>query len=118
MTLGELRTGGMTRGDRQPHFNGGERELLDGVGVTDTDYRARREFELPEDVRGAVVTEVAADSPAGRAGLRPGDVIQEIDRRKVQNANEAIAASRELRGDRVLLRVWSQGSRRYLVVER
>lgn len=118
VTLGELRTGGMTRSDRQPSFNGEGRELLDGVGVTDSDYHTRREFDLPDDVRGAIVTDVAADSPAGRAGLRPGDVIQEIDRRKVQSASEAIAASRELRGDRVLLRVWSQGTRRYLVVER
>jgi serine protease Do len=118
VTLGELRTGGLTRSDRNRPSASQERELLDGVSVTDADYRTRRDYDLPDEVRGAVVTDVAADSPAGRAGLRPGDVIQEIDRRKVQNANEAIAASRDLRGDRVLLRVWSQGARRYLVVER
>jgi serine protease Do len=118
VTLGELRSGGLSRGDRGGAATAAGQEILDGVAVTDVDQAARREFDLPESIRGAVVTNVEAASPAGRAGLRPGDVILEIDRRSVRDADEAIQVSRELRGGRVLLRIWSRGSHRYLVVQR
>jgi len=36
------------------------------------------------------VTEVAPDSAAAEAGLKPGDVIQEINRKPVKTAEEAV----------------------------
>jgi len=42
--------------------------------------------------KGAVITDVVTGSPAEQAGLRPGDVIVEIDRRPVGSADEAVAA--------------------------
>jgi len=41
--------------------------------------------------KGAVITDVVTGSPAEQAGLRPGDVIVEIDRRPVGSADEAVA---------------------------
>lgn len=38
-------------------------------------------------VQGVIVTEVDPNSPAGEAGIRRGDVIVEIDRRPVENAD-------------------------------
>jgi serine protease Do len=49
--------------------------------------------------------------------LRPGDVILEINRQRVTTADEAVQRSEKIKGDRVLLRVWSGGGSRYLVVD-
>jgi serine protease Do len=97
-------------------------DLLDGVEVGDLDPAARRELGVPRQMRGALVTNVEAGSTAAEAGLRPMDVIVEINRQPVRSADEAIALSEKVSGDRVLLRVWSRtangvGGMRYIVVE-
>jgi serine protease Do len=90
---------------------------LDGVTVDDLDARTRRQFNIPNGVDGALVANVEQNSPAAAAGLRPGDVIVEINRRPVTSADEAVRLSKGLEGDTVLLRVWSQGGSRYVVVK-
>ena len=97
---------------------GPDGDLLDGVTVDDLDPRLRRQFGIPGAVDGAVVTEVDPESPAARAGLQPGDIIMEINRRPVANADEAVELSKGLAGGRVLLRVWSRGGSRFIVVGR
>lgn len=83
-------------------------DALDGVEVADLDAQARRQFDIPSHVRGALVSNVDQDSNAYEAGLRSGDVIQEIDRQSVKDADSAVKLSEEAKGDRILLRVWSQ----------
>lgn len=112
--LGELPTEGLAKAGMK-HGGGGE-DLLDGVTVDDLDSRMRSQFSIPNAVAGAVVTEVAPASPAARAGLQPGDVIMEINRHAVSSADEAVNLSRDTKGDRVLLRVWSRGGSRFLVI--
>lgn len=108
-------------GDLTRHLGGSDEgesdEVLKDVVVTDLTAEARRTFDVPDSVEGALVSEVARDSAAYEAGLRAGDVIQEIDRRPIRDAEEAIEATRNVPGGRVLLRVWSQGGSRYLVVQ-
>jgi serine protease Do len=58
-----------------------------GVAVRPLDERARAELEVPSDVgQGAVVDQVEPDSPAARLGLRPGDVLLEVNRTPVHDA--------------------------------
>jgi len=92
-------------------------ERLAGVGVTDLDPNDREQLELPKNIEGVLVTEVVTGSPASKAGLRKGDVILEIDRKKVASAREAIERSGSVHGDQILLRVWSRGASRFLVVD-
>jgi serine protease Do len=103
------RSGGLRRGTGVDPF--------DGVTVEDLDARERRQFNIPSYVHGALVTDVDPGSTAAAAGLRAGDVIQEINRQPVNGADEAIRLSERIKGDRVLLRVWSQGGGRFLVLE-
>ena len=105
--------GGRNNRDMTP----AQTEVLDGLGVTDIDNKARNQFKIPEEIRGALVTEVSPDSAAFEAGLRPGDVIREINRQQVRDADSAIEASKKLKSNRVMLRVWSRGGSRYVVVE-
>jgi serine protease Do len=60
-------------------------------------------LELPEDVRGALVTEVEPDSPAEEAGLRPQDVIVEVDRTPVEDVGDLEKALEGARKQAVLL---------------
>jgi serine protease Do len=125
-TLGELPSemaagpGGRSRpgSPQQPS------DALEGVEVTDLDRATRRQGNIPANVQGALVTAVDPTSPAAAAGLREGDVIMEIKRQKVRNAQEAIDLSGKLSASEpILLRVWSagggggSGGTRYLIVE-
>jgi serine protease Do len=93
-------------------------DALDGVVVADIDSTVRQQFELPRDLKGAVVTDVDPDSASFAAGLRPGDVILEIDRKPVNNAEEAVRLSENVKDKAsILLRVWSKGGSHYLVVD-
>src|SRR5580693_2263239 len=47
---------------------------------------------IDRGTKGAVITDVVSGSPAEQAGLRPGDVIVEVDRRPVGSADEAVGA--------------------------
>src|SRR5207302_8119692 len=66
---------------------GSSSEGLSGVAVTDLDSATRQELKVPAHVKGAVVTEVSPDSAAYEAGLKRGDVIQEINRKSVAAAD-------------------------------
>ncbi len=97
-------------------------DALDGVSVADLDAAARRQFNIPGNIRGALVVNVDQDSNAAEAGLQQGDVIVEINRQPVRDADSAVALSEKAKGDRVLLRVWSRpggdpGGTRYLTVD-
>jgi serine protease Do len=91
---------------------------LNGVTIGDLDRQARQQFELPGNVNGVVITDVAPDSAAAEAGLKPGDVIQEINRKPVKTAEEAVKLTEKSTNDkRTLLRVWSNGGSHFLVVD-
>jgi Do/DeqQ family serine protease len=96
---------------------GDEKDALAGVGVTDLNQNIRAQAKIPSEVDGAVITEVAPNSPAYEAGLRPGDVITEINREEVKNARDAVAKTEKPVGDETLVKVWSHGGSRYVTVD-
>src|SRR5437773_3605669 len=92
--------------------------VFGGVAVADMNDDIRTALNLPKDVQGAVIAEVDADSPAGKAGLREGDVIQEVNKQRVKNAKELDAASKKLKPkEKILIRVYSQGRSGYVALE-
>ncbi len=58
-----------------------------GIGIADVTPENAKFFR-DSTASGAVVTQVDADSPGGKAGLEIGDVITEIDGQKVTDAGE------------------------------
>ena len=92
--------------------------VFGGVAVADTTDDVRSALNLPKDVQGAVIAEIDADSPAGKAGLREGDVIQEVNKQPVKNAKDLVAISKKLKAnEKILLRVYSQGRSGYVALE-
>jgi serine protease Do len=90
---------------------------LNGVTVGDLDRSARQQFDLPANVKGVVVTDVTPDSPAAEAGLKPGDVIQEINRKPVRTADDAVKMTENTDSKTTLLRVWRNGGSHFVVVD-
>ncbi|HXD01607.1 MAG TPA: PDZ domain-containing protein, partial [Verrucomicrobiae bacterium] len=96
---------------------GDSSDSLNGVTVSDIDPRAAQQMNLPQDLKGAVITDVDQDSAAYDAGLRPGSVIQEINHKPVQSADDAVKFTENLKNKKILLKVWSDGGSHYLVVD-
>ena len=103
----------VAKADTDSHDTG----TLNGVGVGNLDEQARKQFEVPEKVKGAVVTEVKPESAAAEAGLKAGDVIQEINRKPVKNAEDAVRLTENASDKTTLLRVWREGGSRFVVVD-
>jgi serine protease Do len=102
---------------RADHGGRDEAEALKGVAVADLEPQTRRQFNIPSEVQGVLVADVEPDSAAAEAGLKPGDVILEINRHAVRKADDAVRLTENPKEKTTLLRIWSNGARRYLVVD-
>jgi serine protease Do len=90
---------------------------LNGVTVSDLDQQARRQFNIPDSVKGVIITDVEGNSASAEAGLKPGDIIQEINRQPVKTAEEAVKLTEHPKDKITLLRIWRDGGSRYVVVD-
>ncbi len=66
-----------------------------GIGMNDVTPDKTSFFDLP-DATGAIISQVTPDSPASRAGLKSGDVLREIDGRKIVNGGALQVAVSEM----------------------
>jgi serine protease Do len=69
--------------------------LFAGVRVAELSAALREKYEIPEEVAGIVVTDIERDSAGAELGLRPGDVILQINRREVRTLDEFRKAARD-----------------------
>lgn len=90
---------------------------LNGVAVSNLDSQTRQQFNVPETVKGAVITEVDPNSAAAEAGLKPGEVIEEINRHPVDTADDAVKLTENTTDKHTLVRVWDNGGSHYVVVD-
>ena len=97
--------------------NNKDNGALNGVNVSNLDRQTGDELKVPENVKGVVITEVQPDSPAAEAGLKQGDVIQEINRHPVRTADEAVQMTEKAKDKVTLLRIWSNSGSHYVVVD-
>jgi serine protease Do len=61
-----------------------DRNLWTGLEVQNVDVRVARYFGLPR-AEGVIVSDVTKESPAERAGFKPGDIITEANGEKIGN---------------------------------
>ena len=88
-----------------------------GLAVDDLDQDARQQLQLSADVKGAAIANVRPGSPADDAGLQPGDVVLEVNRKPIASAEQFVSAIHATpAGKDILLLVRSKGNDSYRVV--
>ncbi|MCL5023770.1 MAG: DegQ family serine endoprotease [Nitrospirae bacterium] len=83
-----------------------------GMSVDDIKPRWKDKFRL-KDTAGVVVVEVAPNGLAGDAGIQPGDVIKEVNRRAVKNLKDYREALSKTVKDKALLLLVKRGARTF-----
>ncbi len=86
-----------------------------GISVREITPGFAERYGLTED-EGVVITSVSAGSPAALAGLRKGDIIMEIDRRRIRDYDDYTEALDERKDDKVLFLVKRKDMSLWVVV--
>jgi len=69
-----------------------------------------RRFQLENDQKGVVVTEVEPGSPAELAGIQPGDVVEEVNRQPVSSVEDFNKAMADAKDKETLLLLARRGT--------
>ena len=81
-----------------------------GLTVTSLTPEIRSQLGVPGDIKGAAIQSVRPASPADEAGLAPGEVITEVNRHPVTDADNFVSQVQALPpGKDILVLVWSKG---------
>jgi serine protease Do len=112
VNLGELPT---TEAEATPAQNSSSNSTLSGVSVRNLDADAKQQLGLSPNTSGVVVTNVDPSSDAAAAGLRQGDVIQEVNRKPVRDISDFESALHSSNHNPLLL-VNRNGNTMYLAV--
>ena len=112
VTLGEL----PEKAAKGPSDTSGDNSPMRGAQVDELTPDIAHQLGLPPNTKGVVVTDVDPGSSAADAGLRPGDVIQEINHKPVTSVRDYQQALRQAGKGPVVLSVNRQGTTAYVVV--
>ena len=88
-----------------------------GLSVEQLTPEIARQFGLPAQTAGVVVTGVDPTSPAAEADVQRGDVIQEVNRKPVATPQQYRASIHEAAGKPVLLLIDRGGNHLFVAVE-
>jgi serine protease Do len=116
-TVGEYHKPGTEAAENEGGAAAGGNTGKLGLAVDDLSQDARQQLNVPANVNGAAIANVRPGSPAEDAGLQPGDVVVEVNRKPVTSAEQfASAVHATPDGKDILLLVWSKGNDSYRVV--
>ncbi len=87
-----------------------------GISVQNLTPEVAKQFGWSEDEKGVLVTDVEPGTPAWEAKLRKGDLIKEVNRRKVQNVRDFKRAINKAKETESLLLLIKRGEHTFYVV--
>jgi serine protease Do len=83
-----------------------ERNFWTGLEIDAVDPRIARYFGL-DKAQGAIITDVKKGSPAEKIGLKPGDIIVDVDDQKILTPDDVVSILEDLHvGDTVKLKIY------------
>lgn len=101
---------------REPRDDLEERENgLAGFSVMDLTSEIAKQLGLSKNERGVVILRVEPYSAAEEAGLKKGDVIQEINKKRVKNLKDFKAITSRIRNGDTMLLFINRGGRKFYV---
>ena len=89
---------------------------LEGLSLKNLDDEIRSKYALNKDLKGAIVTNVKADSKASEYGFRKGDIIIQIGQNDVENIDDFNKYIKAYKGKKVLVWVIRNGIPQGLVI--
>ncbi|HXE79611.1 MAG TPA: Do family serine endopeptidase [Vicinamibacterales bacterium] len=108
VTIGELNLD--EEAGLEARDDSGEESKGFGLTIGNLTAEAARSLGVPPGTTGALVTDVDPAGTAARAGIRPGNVILEVNRKPVSSAAEARRLLQEVAsGETAFLLVWQAG---------
>jgi len=118
ITVGEYHGNSEVAGNDSDENSGGSAKTGKlGLSVANLTADARQQINAPEQLHGVVVESVRPASPADDAGIQPGDVILEVNRKPADSASSFADAVHQIpEGKSLLLLVWSKGNASYRTV--
>jgi len=87
-----------------------------GMTVADLTAQIRSHLHIPSEVNGVIVADVQEGTAASLAGMKAGDIIQEVNRRSVKNEADFKTQLASRRSDILLLRVSRQGNSQFVAI--
>jgi serine protease Do len=119
LTVGQFHPGNQVASNDQGDQDNGQPGHTGklGLAVANLDDQARQQINAPQNLHGVVVENVRPDSPADDAGLQPGDVILQVNRKPATSADQFLGEVHSApQNQDLLLLVWSKGNASYRTV--
>jgi serine protease Do len=117
LTVGEFHGNSEVAGNDSQDDSGSAKTGKLGLAVSNLTADARQQINAPDQIKGVVVESVRPASPADEAGIQPGDVILEVNRKPAESASEfASEVHQNQDGKDILLLVWSKGNASYRTI--
>ena len=88
---------------------------LAGLNVIELTREISRQLGLPKDEKGVVVVRVDPGSSVEDAGLRKGDVIQEVDRKKIAGLDDYARIMADVHSGSTVLMFINRGGKKFYV---
>ena len=68
---------------------------IDGLTLMEINEKTKQQFQLPRDLEGVLVTDVKEDSKAEKMGFREGDIIVQIEQKRIASLSDLNTALSE-----------------------
>ena len=97
-------------------------DTVDQLGATlaPVNDLTRQQFGLSEDAKGVVIADLEQDSALAEQGVRPGDVIERVNDRKIANPADVAKALQDAQADKrsvAVMLIESDGNDRFVAVQ-
>ncbi|MGB8493228.1 MAG: DegQ family serine endoprotease [Candidatus Acidiferrum sp.] len=96
--------------------NGSAQQMLQGLQVEPLTPALRQQLHLGPESHGVVISQVDPDGAAAAAGIREGDVVEEVNHQPIASVSQFEQAMRSNSGQAILLRVVREGTGFYIAI--